>query len=76
MPVQNTGSFIEHAESLSWNASGWRPSKLISKALSQHDIGLDPVNEFTTPGIRIRGDRNLGVSFPLNLYDLRALPLL
>jgi len=77
MPVQKTASFIEHVETLSWNASGWCPKQTdLQSSESARFRPEDLVNESTTPGIRICGERTLGVSFPLNFYDLRALPLL
>jgi len=76
MPVQKTASFIEHVETLSWNASGWDPNQTnLQVSESARVLAENLVNGSTTQGIRLCGNRQLGVSFPLNFYDLRALPL-
>jgi hypothetical protein len=76
MRAQKTASFIEHVENLSWNASGWDANQTdLQVSESPRLLAENLVNESTTPGIRLSGERNLGVSFALNFYDLRALPL-
>jgi len=76
MPVQKTASFIEHVETISWNASGWYPDQTNLEISETARFRVEArVNESTIPGIRLSGERDLGVSFALNFYDLRALPL-